>query len=104
MKYKALVKKFSYIQLEELCERKEWKIPTYEQISKLSNEDLKELGVDLDYDLVWISDNLLDEDNKEFDDENYKYLYSLSYKKRIIANVRFVEQCIVIKKDIDNVK
>ncbi len=104
MKFKALVKKFSYNQLKELCDKKDWMIPSLEDLKKITKEELKDIGFDEDYDLVWINNDLYKEDLREYNDENYKYLYSLNHKKIIIANMRFIEKCIVIKKEINNVK
>lgn len=59
------------------------------------------MGLDLDYDEVWVLDEVPSENYTEEDiKHNVKrgYLFDTKSQKKIIANQKFIEKCIVLKE------
>ncbi len=85
MKLKPLIKKFSYNDLLETCERKGWKIPAAKDVE----------GKELEYKELWVSDLPEKQDRK-----THAHVYNQRLPQVLqIANKHFLMNAVVIVEE-----
>lgn len=92
MKLKHLLRPMGFKTLLEEANREGWIIPFAWQLK----------GLELDYDAVWVLDSvhesLYTEEDKKYGVQ-LGYLFDVKSQKRILVNHKFIEKCIVWKKE-----
>lgn len=87
---KPLLKKMAYQRLVSEAKRKSWTIPKESDF----------IGKELDYSIVWISDEVPDSEYCA-EDKVYGvklgYVFDVELQRKIIANQNFIMNCIIIK-------